>query len=122
MAPHRELLGAIAQTARSHKLGVWGRDKTAHFTLTAQSSIGPAGELILPKLFRRCTDYLKARQKGFKGTLAEWLISTQGKGAQDQDDEVWVGGKKVRLSSLLAQQGGTLRFLADVARLVFVEK
>lgn len=122
LAPHRELLGAIAHGARTHKLGVWGGDKTAQFTLVTQSSIGPAGELILPKLFRRCTDYLKMRQKGFTGTLAEWLVSTHGKGTQDQDDEVWVGGKKVRLSSLLMQQGSTLGLLADVAQIVFVEK
>ena len=32
--------------------------------LTSQDSIGPEGSLILPKLFRRCTDYLRSRNRG----------------------------------------------------------
>src|ERR1700742_2475933 len=53
-----------AQAARTAKRGVWAVDATGGFTLRSQASIGPSGALILPKLFRRCTDYLKDRMSG----------------------------------------------------------
>src|ERR1700754_3792133 len=49
---------AAALAAREAGRGVWAVDASAAFDLRSQASIGPEGSLILPKLFRRCTDYL----------------------------------------------------------------
>src|SRR3954449_7445947 len=69
-ATHRTRLRRVAQDARDGAKGVWAADETALFELVDQASISPPdGVLILPKLFRRCTDYLKDRGDGFRGTL-----------------------------------------------------
>jgi hypothetical protein len=52
------------------------------------------GQLTLPKLFRRATDHLRARDGGFQGNLADWLL----------------------------QANRTIRFQADLLDVVFVEK
>src|SRR5262249_43385556 len=57
---HRRHLRAAAAKARAAGSELWRRDTTAEWLLTDQESIGPNGQLILPKLFRRCTDYLRA--------------------------------------------------------------
>src|SRR5262245_56329276 len=57
---HRSVLRPIAEQARQNRRGVWSTDDTSDFILDDHDSIGPNGNLILPKLFRRCTDYLKA--------------------------------------------------------------
>jgi endonuclease YncB( thermonuclease family) len=64
---HRAYLFGLAAAARENRLGVWADDLTAAFTLEDQASIGPEGQLVLPKLFRRATDYLKAVAGGFQG-------------------------------------------------------
>ena len=66
---HRKLLRDVASQARNANRGVWELDMTTEFALENQDSIGPDGQLILPKLFRRCTDYLKDVDKGFQGNL-----------------------------------------------------
>jgi endonuclease YncB( thermonuclease family) len=73
-AAHRDQLRELAAAARQKSVGVWDQDATCGFDLTDTSSIGPGGQLILPKLFRRCTDYLRAAAQGFAGDLAEWVI------------------------------------------------
>lgn len=76
---------------------------TTEFALESQDSIGPGGQLILPKLFRRCTDYLKDVGKGFQGNLADWLIWVS-TGSRNENDEVVVQNYlKVRLSDLIDQ-------------------
>ena len=53
---------AAGRAAQAAGLGIWPLDKTTSgFALSSQDSIGPNGTLILPKLFRRCTDYLRSR-------------------------------------------------------------
>lgn len=122
-AAHRRILRALAETARERKLGVWAVDRTARFTLGDQESIGPRGQLILPKLFRRCTDYLRARAEGYEGTLPEWLVASSEPGQRLQDDSVVVGGREeVPLSSLLKQDGERISFSGDLLDIVFVEK
>ena len=67
-ARHRRTLRAIATEAREQQRGVWGVDESDNFKLIDHDSLGPPdGALILPKLFRRCTDYIKARDAGFQG-------------------------------------------------------
>ncbi|HLL41198.1 MAG TPA: hypothetical protein VK359_07800 [Rubrobacteraceae bacterium] len=52
---HRRYLRGVAAKAREADRGIWAADTTASFALDDQDSIGPDGQLILPKLFRRCT-------------------------------------------------------------------
>ena len=118
--PLRRALRALAAEAREAGLGVWGADATSAFVLRSQASIGPEGALILPKLFRRCTDYLRTRSSG--ETLVHWL-QTQGDPPGSEDDEVVIGGRTiVRLSDLIEQRKTKITFNADLLDLVFVEK
>jgi hypothetical protein len=115
--PLRDGLRAIATEARARRLGVWAPDTTARFTLADQDSIGPGGQLILPKLFRRCTDHLRTRMPG--ETLPDWL---RARGAAEDDELSVGGGSLVHLSDLVEQRGEAISFIADLLELVFEEK
>jgi endonuclease YncB( thermonuclease family) len=111
----------LAAKARAAKLGIWARDKTSEFTLENAGSINESGQLILPKLFRRATDYLSAKRKnktnaGFKN----WLIESRDT-AYSQDGLLLERGNKKRLSDLIEQNGSRVRFKADTLELVFNE-
>jgi endonuclease YncB( thermonuclease family) len=113
----RDELRALAVAARSASLGVWAADASGGFVLASQDSIGPDGALILPKLFRRCTDYLRSRNA--RETLPEWM-ERQG---DQQDDLVSVGGAaEVRFRTLISQAGDRISLDADPLDLVFSEK
>jgi endonuclease YncB( thermonuclease family) len=113
----RDRMRTLARDAREANLGVWAIDADAGFTLTSQASIGPEGSLILPKLFRRCTDYLRTRSS--RETLPEWM----GRMGDLQDDEVSVGGAApVRFRTLISQAGDRISLDADPLDLVFSEK
>jgi endonuclease YncB( thermonuclease family) len=113
----RDELRAIAAAARASGLGVWPDDASGGFVLGSQDSIGPDGSLILPKLFRRCTDYLRSRNA--RETLPEWMARM---GAQ-QDDLVSVAGAApVRFATLISQAGDRISLDADPLDLVFSEK
>lgn len=120
---HRERLRAVAETARQARTGVWGVDATAEWELDDQASIGVGGQCILPKLFRRCTDYLKAvDNRGFAGNLTDWLIANA-TGSRSEDDRVVLNDTaEVHLSALLAQRNNRIAFEADLLDIVFVEK
>jgi endonuclease YncB( thermonuclease family) len=116
---HRAFLRGVSATARQAKKGVWAVDKTTDFNLENQDSVGPRGQLILPKLFRRATSYFQDRAKGkFNGSLPQWVESSSLRG-QSQNDSVTVGGSQKRLSDLIGQQGRRVQFKADVLDLVF---
>ncbi len=112
-------LREIARSARDRELGVWAADATAEFRLRTQDDIGPDGALILPKLFRRCSDYLRTRTPG--ETLRSWL-RTHGDPARPEDDGVLVCGLELRLSDLVSQRNDEIAFAADLLELVFLEK
>jgi hypothetical protein len=113
----RSGLRAAALAAREGGRGVWAVDASAAFDLRSQASIGPDGALILPKLFRRCTDYLRDRMSG--ESLPDWLRRHR-TGANPQDDEVYSGSSLVRLSDLIRQEGRRISLAADPLDLVFV--
>ncbi len=119
---HRSFLRGLTLKARAAKLGVWAIDQTNNFRLKQQSDIGFQGQLILPKLFRRSSDYLSAVQaKKFTGSLPEWLRWTQTQ-QQSENDVVQVGQKKQRLADVLQVQGSRVQLGADMLDLVFLEK
>ena len=89
---HRGYLRDLAAEARKTGAGVWADDTSAEFALEDQASIGPEGQLILPKLFRRATDYLEAVAGGFRGNLADWLVVVSTSSSRDEDDRVIVCG------------------------------
>ncbi len=113
----RDELRELGRRARSGGLGVWPDDDSGGFALASQDSIGPGGSLILPKLFRRCTDYLRSRTA--QETLPEWM----GRMGDAQDDLVSVAGAApVRLRTLISQAGDRIALDADPLDLVFSEK
>jgi len=121
--PLRRELRAVAERARTGGAGVWPEDKTDQFVLEDQDSIGPGGQLILPKLFRRSTDYLKDVAKGaFDGNLDEWLV-WKSRGSRSENDKVVLPNRtEVPLSALVSQRNRTIAFQADILDVVFVEK
>lgn len=120
---HVAHLRALAGKARADERGVWREDRTGGFRLTDQDSIGPHGQLILPKLFRRATDYLKSVAAGFQGNLGDWLLANADTPTRNENDTVVLpGGIEVHLSDLLRQQNDQIAVTADITEIVFVEK
>jgi hypothetical protein len=77
----------------------------------------------LPKLFRRCTDYLKDVARGFQGNLADWLVWVSQPRSRDENDQVIVHDQlEVRLSDLLDQRNDHIAFQPDLLDIMFVEK
>lgn len=123
-ARHRDTLRELAAGAREQQIGVWATDDTDDFELLDHDSLGPPdGELVLPKLFRRCTDYLKAREDGFSGLLPDWLVAASASGRRSENDLLLIGGKtEVALSAVVQHLNDRIRFTADILDVVFIEK
>ena len=119
---HRAHLRTLAIEARDAGRGLWTEDSTPEFVLEDQASIGPAGQLILPKLFRRATDYLKATATGFQGNLVDWLLAVSTSPTRNENDRVLVCGMELHLSDLLVQANRRISFQPDLVDVVFVEK
>lgn len=120
---HRKLLREAALTARKANRGVWKVDATNEFVLVDRDSItAPHGQVILPKLFRRSIDYLKAVNAGFIGNLQDWLIAVS-QGSQNENDRVLIRDSvEVNLSDLIEQRNNKVVFKEDVLNITFVEK
>jgi len=76
----------------------------------------------LPKLFRRCTDYLKAVDRGFEGNLSDWLIAHTEGSRLENDQLLLPGNVEVRLSDVMQQRNNQIIFQPDVLDIVFIEK
>lgn len=111
----REHFTDLARKARGTAGSVWAADRTARFELTDRASIEEQ-QLLLPKLFRRATDYLTAREKGLATSFRAWLTDA------DENDEVDVHGQRTTLADLITENGTTIELTADLLDLVFVEK
>jgi endonuclease YncB( thermonuclease family) len=117
----RDFLKGVAKKARVAKKGVWAVDKSAAFNLKTQSDVDVGGQLILPKFFRRASDYLDSiKKKEFKGNIKAWLEWTKTNGVS-KNDLVSIGRVKKRLSEWLEVRGNTVRFGADLLEVVFVD-
>lgn len=114
--PQQLFMQGIAQQAKDSGLGIWAVDKTSEFTLGSFEDV-TRNQLILPKLFRRCIVYLREKDKGFSGTFHDWLLANP-----DSDDEILLGTRKTRLSSVIESNGTTVRVLFDPLVAVFLEK
>ncbi len=112
----RIYMQTIAEQARDAGLGIWAVDKTSEFMLNSFEDV-TNNQLILPKLFRRCVVYLRERDKGFSGTLQDWLLADPGR-----DDEILLGSRKTRLSSVIQSDGVTVKVLFDPLDAIFLEK
>jgi endonuclease YncB( thermonuclease family) len=118
----RDYLKGISVKARVAKRGVWAVDRSAGFVLQKQADIDVGGQLILPKFFRRASDYLDAkRKKEFQGNLKAWLEWTKTNG-KSENDMVKIGETEKRLSEWLEVRGGNVGFTGDLLEAVFVEK
>lgn len=111
----RNFMQALSLEAKLRNAGVWQHDRTAAFTLTEVDDVNK--QLILPKLFRRSIDYLRERDNGFTGNLKDWLLANP-----NEDDEMLLGSKRSRLSSLIQVEGNMVYVLFDPLKAVFLEK
>lgn len=120
---HRKTLREAALAARNANHGIWEVDATQEFVLVDNKSIiAPDGKVILPKLFRRSIDYLKAVDGGFRGNLQDWLISVS-QGSRNEDDRVLIrDAVEVKLSDLIEQRNSRIVFKEDLLNITFVEK
>ncbi len=113
---HRNFMKGLALEAKTQNLGIWQNDMTASFTLNGFLSVTD-DQLILPKLFRRCVNYLRDKEKGFDGNLKDWLLANP-----NEDDEIMLGTRRSTLSSLIQVEGNTVYVLFDPLEVVFIEK
>ncbi|UGQ13629.1 hypothetical protein LO772_08520 [Yinghuangia sp. ASG 101] len=126
----RAAVRAVAEGARDAGVGVYAVDTTARFGVADHDAIGPDGDLVLPKLFRRVTDWLRATKDAStteksrtratrKPTFPAWLRADP-----DRNDHVHVDGatRGQTLDTLLRQKGNTVTMEADPLSLVFVER
>ncbi len=120
---HRKTLQEAALAARKANRGVWAQDTTEEFVLVDKNSIvAPDGQVILPKLFRRSIDYLKAVDGGFRGNLQDWLISIS-QGSRNENDRVLIRDSvEVKLSDLIEQRNSRIVFKEDLLNITFMEK
>ncbi|MCF2525937.1 thermonuclease family protein [Yinghuangia soli] len=127
----RAAIAATASRARAAHLGVYASDATARFRVVDHTSVGPGGDLVFPKIFRRVTEWLRETEAaianetatGLGGpppaTFPAWLRANPGR-----NDRVVVAGNRrsQALHTLLQQGGHTVTMSADPLTLVFVEK
>ncbi|NUU25154.1 MAG: hypothetical protein HOV68_27180 [Streptomycetaceae bacterium] len=112
----RKEIAAVAGQARAAHLGVYAADATARFSVVDHKSVGPGGDLIYPKLFRRVTEWLREADGA---AFPAWL-----RAHVDRNDRVHVAGSRrsQALHTLLHQSGHTITMTADPLTLVFVER
>ncbi len=123
----RKVFRQEAVAARAASRGIWPHDASGDFRLMTQEDIGPDGALIMPKLFRRSTDYLSDVAKGvFAGNLSDWLRDKSG-GSRPENDLVLLNdgtanAVEVPFSELVQQFNANVSFTPDVCTIAFVEK
>ncbi len=107
---------------RASGTGIWRMDSTEEFRSVDPSSIGPTGALILPKLFRRCTDYLTSVKRGFDGTLVDWLWANNGPNRLEDDRIVVEDRWETNLSQIIEHRNNRIAMKVDPNDIVYVEK
>lgn len=107
---------------RASGTGIWRMDSTEEFRSVDPSSIGPTGALILPKLFRRCTDYLTSVKRGFDGTLVDWRWANNDSNRLEDDRIVVEDRWETNLSQIIEHRNNRIAMKVDPNDVVYVEK
>lgn len=111
----RNELQKLAVSEREQRLG---DDATRAFTFRGLGSICERGSLVFPKLFRRCVRFCQEQHTRFVASeFVQWLA-----GNREHDDEVAVGGRRVRMSGLLSGGRELVRCRVDPMGIAFVPK
>lgn len=127
----RTAIADVAVRARAARLGVHAADATSRFSVVDHKSVGQGGDLVLPKLFRRVTEWLRETRAAAASeaaadapvmppqTFPAWLRANPGR-----NDRVHVAGnpRTQALHTLVQQSGTTVTMTADPLGLVFVER
>jgi endonuclease YncB( thermonuclease family) len=123
---HRDTFIAASNAARAQALGIWkgAPEPTAPFTLVDEGSLGRQGQLIFPKLFRRCIAYQFAvNADDYQGDLLQWMQQMRLVPGAETTDLVQVREQPepVPFDELIAFEGNTIRLKEDPTNLVFLE-
>jgi hypothetical protein len=117
---HRNFIRNLATQIKKSDKGVWAYDKSMQFRLDDFNSIEPPnGVLVYPKLFRRSVDYLRQTQKGFSGSIIDWLNST---GAKENDSLLIDENYEMHLTDILGQNNDEIVLKYDLMSLTFIER
>lgn len=111
-----ELTGA-AVTARANKRGFWPSDRSKGVTINAPADLEDRF-LILPKLFRRLTDYFQDHSKLDAATFRNWLEE------KSENDEVWIlpEWNRTHFDNVVRIKGKKITLLRGPENLVFVSR
>jgi endonuclease YncB( thermonuclease family) len=126
---HRDALRKAGIKAKKANLGIYAIDTSTHFFLQGHESVNDSadGQLILPKLFRRCNDYLNDRANGRDAgnTLPQWMKIK----GEENDRVVLFDGSvsfrdqpEVEFADLIRQVNDEIFLQTDIFNLTFVEK
>jgi endonuclease YncB( thermonuclease family) len=123
---HRATFIERASASKDANIGIWeiAHDSTAPFALIDEGSLGEQGQLVLPKLFRRCMSYQWAMNlDDYRGDLAHWMERSRTCTGAEQSDMVQVGTDPtlVPFERLVECDGQTIRLTHDPFDLLFVE-
>lgn len=111
--------------ARSTKEGIWALDKTGRFTVNTLDDLSPEnGQLIYPKLFRRCVDALRWAGDEFKpGHDLDDFLAEKPKENDNFIVPATHGGIiKSKLSNVIEQVNNQVRIQVDLNTVDFVSK
>ena len=125
---HRHTFIEQSNDARKHERGIWNSkvapDPRAPFSLVDEGSLGRKGQLILPKLFRRCIAYQFAvNADDYRGNLTHWMQRTRLVPGAENTDLVHVRHQTepVPFDELIRCDGQTIQLLEDPVNMLFLE-
>jgi endonuclease YncB( thermonuclease family) len=116
---------ATYRKARAAHQGIWKSDQTRQFTVNTLDDLGPEqGQLIYPKIFRRCVDALRWAGGAFEPgrDIDDFLV------VSPEENDTFVvhanhGGQlKSRLSDILEQVNNQIKIQIDLNTVEFVSK
>jgi hypothetical protein len=110
----RAVLTQAAATARQTGLGMWPQDRSQMgLAVTGQAELEQQG-VLLPKLFRRLSEFLAQQQPGDLAGFLAWLAA-----AEEQVLDL-PSGNFTHFDNVVAVQGDQVRLLRRPEELVFV--
>ena len=116
---------ASYREASSAKRGIWALDKTGRFTVNTLDDLSPEnGQLIYPKIFRRCVDALRWVGGEFEPgrDLDDFLADRPKENDQFLVHATHGGMVKSRLSDVIEQINNQIRIQVDLNTVEFISK